>query len=60
MDLLTIAPLDSEENHSYKCIGRESMRAAIYHRKITPEQYSRPQLSTISNGINCKLVFGYQ
>ena len=39
--LRTIFLLDSEANHTYKHIRRESTRAAIEHGQISPEQYRR-------------------
>ena len=62
-DVKTLRPiflLDSEENHTYKLIRREAMRAAIEHRQISPEQYIRTQHSAIAHGINQRLVFDYQ
>ena len=58
--LRTIVLLDSEANHNYNRIGREEMRASIEHRQISPEQYSRPQLSAVAHVINQRLVFYYQ
>ena len=37
-ELLTIVLLDSEANHTYKCIRKEATRAAIEHGKIAPAQ----------------------
>ena len=37
-DLITIVLLDSEANHTYKCIRKEATRAAIEHGKIAPAQ----------------------
>ena len=59
-DLRTIFLLDYEANHTYKRIGRESMRSAIDHRQICPEQYSIPQHSAVAHGINQRLVIDYQ
>ena len=59
-DICTIVLLDSEVNHTYKHIGKGSMRAAMYHRQIASEQYSRPQRTDMAHGINRRLVFDYQ
>ena len=36
------------------------MIAAIDHRQISPEQYSKPQCSAVAHGINRRLAFDYQ
>ena len=36
------------------------MQAAIYDRKIAPEQYSSPQRSYADHGITSRIVFDYQ
>ena len=59
-DLRTIVLFDSEVNHTYKHIVREAIRASIYHRKIAPEQYIRPQHSAAAHVINWILVFDFQ
>ena len=59
-NLHTIVLLDSEENHIYKRIEREEKRAVIKHRKVAPEQYSKPQRSAGEHEINQRLVFDYQ
>ena len=59
-NLRTVVPHDLEENHTYKRIGREAIRAAIEHRQISPEEYIRPQRSAVAHEINQRLVFEYQ
>ena len=59
-DLRTIVLIDSESNHTYKCIGIEAIIAAIYHEQIYPEQCSRTQCSAVADGINRRLVVYYQ
>ena len=56
-DLQTIVLFNSEENHTYKRIGGEEMRAAIDHGRFSPKIYSRPQRSAVAHGINRKIVF---
>ena len=58
--LCTIFLLDSESNHTYKCIRREATGVSIEYRKISPEQYSIPQRSDVAHRINQILVFDYQ
>ena len=52
--------LDSEENYTYKHIGREAIRVAILHGHIAPEQYSIPHISAVAHGTNLRIVFDYQ
>ena len=59
-DLRTIVLLDSEANHTYKCIRGEAMRSAIELRNFFTEIYIRPQHSSVAHGINRRLVFNYQ
>ena len=59
-DLHTIFLLNSEENHTYKRIGREAMRSGIDHRQSSLYQYSQPQCSAMAHIINRRLVFDYQ
>ena len=58
--LCTIVLLDLESNHTQINIEREAIQAVIHHKKIPPEQYSRPQHSFVAHGINHRLVFDYQ
>ena len=59
-DLRTIFLLDSEENHTYKRIGRKAIRAFIEHRKLLQSNTSDHKASTVSHGINRTLVFDYK
>jgi hypothetical protein len=58
--LRTVVLFDSEANMNYKHLGRRAMKAAIKLHQIVPEQYSRPNRSSIDHALNRQLVMDHQ
>ena len=59
-ELHTICLLDPEGNKNYKWLGIDEMWAEIKYGKISPEQYSQPEINAMSHGVNRRLVFEYK